>query len=88
MKRTIKATVVSDSNDTTIVVSETRKITHPVYRKQYPVSKKFHAHDPKNEAGVGDEVVIEEMTPMSKNKRWKLVEITKKAVGSTSKDAA
>lgn len=88
MKRTIKATVVSDSNDTTIVVSETRKITHPVYKKQYPVSKKFHVHDAKNEAGVGDEVIIEEMTPMSKNKRFKLVEVTKKAVGSVSEESA
>lgn len=84
MKRTIKAVVVSDATDKTIVVSETRKITHPIYRKQYPVSKKYHVHDEKNTAKVGDEVLIEETTPISKNKRFKLVEVTKKAVGSVT----
>lgn len=88
MKRTIKAVVVSDRNDKTIVVKETRKVTHPIYKKQYPVSKKYHVHDEKNTAKVGDEVIIEEMTPVSKNKRWNLSEITKKAVSvDTSEDA-
>ena len=79
MARTITGTVVSDKSDKTIVVSiETRK-THPIYKKQYKQTKRVSAHDEKNEAHVGDTVRIMETRPLSKNKRWRLVEVIEKA---------
>ena len=80
MKRQVKGQVKSNQTDKTIVVSETRRVTHPIYKKQYPISKSYHVHDEKNEANVGDEVIIEESVPISKLKRWRLVEVTKKAI--------
>ena len=64
--------VTSDVQDKTIVVTVTRRETHPVYGKQYTVSRKFAAHDEKNEAHVGDKVEISETRPISKNKSFKL----------------
>jgi small subunit ribosomal protein S17 len=74
--------VVSDAMDKTVVVSAERRITHPVYGKILRRSKKYYVHDEKNEAKKGDKVVIAETRPMSKSKRWRLVEITSKAGGS------
>ena len=74
--------VVSDAMDKTVVVSAGRRITHPVYGKILRRSKKYYVHDEKNEAKKGDKVVIAETRPMSKSKRWRLVEITSKAGGS------
>ncbi|MBR6021382.1 MAG: 30S ribosomal protein S17 [Kiritimatiellae bacterium] len=74
--------VVSDAMDKTVVVSAERRITHPVYGKTLRRSKKYYVHDEKNEAKKGDKVVIEETRPLSKTKRWRLVEITAKADGS------
>jgi len=74
--------VVSDAMDKTVVVSAERRITHPVYGKIMRRSKKYYAHDEKNEAKKGDKVVIAETRPMSKSKRWRLVEITARADGS------
>ena len=72
MARTITGTVVSDKSDKTIVVSiETRK-THPIYKKQYKQTKRVSAHDEKNEAHVGDKVVIVESRPISATKRFRL----------------
>lgn len=68
-------TVTSDVQDKTIVVTVTRRETHPIYGKQYTVSKKFAAHDEKNEAHVGDKVEITETRPISKRKSWKLERI-------------
>ena len=70
MKRTLTGKVVSDKNDKTAVVSIETIKTHPIYRKKYKVSKKFMVHDEKNQAKVGDVVVIEESRPMSARKRW------------------
>lgn len=64
--------VTSDVQDKTIVVTVTRRETHPIYGKQYTVSRKFAAHDEKNEAHVGDKVEISETRPVSKNKSFKL----------------
>lgn len=71
--------VVSDVNDKTIVVQVKERKPHPVYKKMMTTTKKFHAHDEKNEAGVGDTVRIMETRPLSKMKRWRLMEIVEKA---------
>ncbi len=71
--------VVSAVNDKTIVVEIKERKPHPVYGKMMTVSKKFHAHDENNEAGVGDTVEIMETRPLSKMKRWRLVNIVEKA---------
>lgn len=75
MARKIVGTVTSDVQDKTIVVAVARRVTHPVYGKQYTVTKKFAAHDEKNEAHLGDKVEIVESRPISKNKTWKLSRI-------------
>ena len=71
--------VVSASNDKTIVVQIRERKPHRVYGKMMTTTKKFHAHDESNEAGVGDTVRIMETRPISKQKRWRLLEIVEKA---------
>jgi small subunit ribosomal protein S17 len=73
-KRILQGVVVSDKNDKTIVVKVERRLRHPVFKKTVRVSKKYHAHDEKNEAKTGEVVRIEETRPLSKQKRWTLVE--------------
>ena len=68
--------------DKTVVVSVERRITHPVYGKIMRRSKKYYAHDEKNEAKKGDKVSIEETRPLSKTKRWRLVEVVSRANGN------
>jgi small subunit ribosomal protein S17 len=80
MARTITGTVKSDKVDKTIVVLVQSHKTHPVYKKQYVTSRTFMAHDEKNEAKVGDKVVIIETRPISRQKRFALQEIVEKAV--------
>lgn len=72
MAKKVIGTVSSDVQDKTIVITTTTRKTHPIYGKQYTVSRKFTAHDEKNEAKVGDRVEISETRPISKNKSWKL----------------
>lgn len=71
--------VVSAVNDKTIVVKVESRKPHPVYGKMMTTTKKFHAHDENNEAGLGDTVQIMETRPLSKMKRWRLVKIVEKA---------
>ena len=71
--------VVSNKMAKTIVVKVIRKKAHPFYGRVVAKSKKFYAHDEKNEAHIGDVVRIEETRPLSKLKRWKLVEIVRRA---------
>lgn len=71
--------VSSDKMDKTITVTVLRRIKHPIYGKFVKKSTKFHAHDENNTAGVGDTVRIMETRPLSKTKRWRLVEIIEKA---------
>ena len=79
MAKNFQGVVTSDKGDKTIVVLvETRK-THPLYKKQYTVSKKFMAHDEKNEAKPGDKVIIAETRPISKRKKFILTKIVTKA---------
>ena len=79
--------VVSDVQDKTIVVKVERRTAHPRYHKIVKVSKKFTAHDEKNEARNGDTVRIVETRPLSRNKRWRLVEIISRAVSSEAVEA-
>ena len=71
--------VVSDVQDKTIVVNVDRRKQHPLYKKVVRVSKKFTAHDENNEARKGDTVRIVETRPLSKNKRWRILEIISRA---------
>lgn len=71
--------VISSKMEKTITVVVERKLKHPIYGKYMKSTKKFHAHDEKNECGVGDVVRIMETRPLSKLKRWRLVEIIEKA---------
>lgn len=75
MVRTLTGVVVSDAQDKTIVVAVSRSVTHPIYGKRYSVTKKFAAHDEKNEAHVGDKVEITETRPISKRKTFVLSRI-------------
>lgn len=72
MARKLVGTVTSDVQDKTIVVAVARRVTHPIYGKQYTVTKKFAAHDEKNEAHLGDKVEIVETRPISKRKSFAL----------------
>ena len=81
MARTLTGVVSSDKRDKTITVMITSRETHPLYRKQYTITRKYTAHDEKNEAHEGDTVMIEETRPVSKTKTWKLVKIVEKTHG-------
>lgn len=73
-KRVLQGTVVSDVNDKTVVVRVDRRFTHPLLKKTVRRSKKYQAHDEANTAKTGQTVMIEECAPISKNKRWTLVQ--------------
>jgi small subunit ribosomal protein S17 len=79
MAKTITGVVASKKTDKTIVVTEHVRLTHPLYRKQYTVTKRFMAHDEKNEAQEGDTVVIEECRPISARKHFILTKVVEKA---------
>ncbi|MCB0492942.1 MAG: 30S ribosomal protein S17 [Cyclobacteriaceae bacterium] len=72
-------TVTSNKMDKTITIAVNRKVKHPIYGKFMKKTTKLMAHDEKGEAGIGDTVRISETRPLSKNKRWRLVEIVEKA---------
>ncbi|MBC5581329.1 30S ribosomal protein S17 [Anaerofilum sp. BX8] len=79
LRKTRVGTVVSDKMDKTIVVAIEDNVSHPLYKKIIKRTVKFKAHDEKNEAKAGDRVKIMETRPLSKDKRWRLVEIIEKA---------
>ena len=79
MARTLTGEVASDKGDKTIVVKIQTRKTHPIYKKQYSVTKKFMAHDEKNQAHMGDIVQISESRPLSARKRWTLVKVVETA---------
>ena len=82
MAKALTGIVTSNASDKTITVTVTSRETHPIYGKQYTVSRKYAAHDENNEAGKGDKVVIVETRPISKRKAFKLQEIVEKSKGS------
>ena len=78
-RKTRTGSVVSDRMDKTIVVSVERRFAHPLYGKQVTRHKKYYAHDEENKANMGDVVTIVETRPLSIKKRWRLVEVVRKA---------
>jgi len=82
MAKTLTGTVTSDVMDKTITVTVTSRETHPIYKKQYTVSRKYAAHDENNDAKKGDLVVITETRPVSKRKAFKLEKILERSKGS------
>ncbi len=81
MARTLTGVVSSDKRDKTITVMITSRETHPIYRKQYTITRKYTAHDANNEAHEGDTVMIAETRPISKTKTWSLVKVIERSHG-------
>jgi len=88
MARRMIGTVVSDAQNKTIVVKTQRRVTHPVYKKQYTVSKRYQAHDEANEAKQGDVVAIVEVRPISKTKSFKLDTVVERPEGAAEEVVA
>jgi small subunit ribosomal protein S17 len=78
-KRTLSGRVVSDKMDKTVTVLVERRVKHPLYGKIVTRSRKYHAHDEKNECKEGDTVVIEETRPLAKTKAWRVARLLEKA---------
>ena len=78
-RKTRVGKVISDKMDKTIVVAVEDRVAHPLYKKIVKRTYKLKAHDENNECGVGDRVKVMETRPLSKDKRWRLVEIIEKA---------
>ncbi|MEZ4104661.1 MAG: 30S ribosomal protein S17 [Candidatus Paceibacterota bacterium] len=79
LRKTRVGVVTSNKMEKTITVAVVRKLKHPKYGKFLKKTKKFHAHDEKNECNIGDTVKIMETRPLSATKRWRLIEIVEKA---------
>lgn len=79
LRKTRVGVVISDKMDKTIVVSIKERVKHPLYQKTVNRTKKLKAHDEKNECGIGDTVMVAETRPLSKDKRWRVVQIVEKA---------
>ena len=79
LRKTMTGVVTSDKMDKTITVSVVNNVKHPLYGKIVKRTYKLQAHDENNECRVGDRVRVMETSPLSKNKRWRLVEIVEKA---------
>ena len=78
-RKTRVGKVVSDKMDKTVVVTVEDRVAHPIYKKIIKRTYRLKAHDEKNECGVGDTVKVMETRPLSKDKRWRVVEIVEKA---------
>ena len=79
LRKTRIGIVVSDKMDKTVTIAIERKVPHPIYKKYFKKTTKLMAHDEKSESRVGDKVKIMETRPLSKSKRWRLIEIVEKA---------
>jgi small subunit ribosomal protein S17 len=82
MAKSLTGIVSSNKADKTITITVSSRETHPLYGKQYTVSRKYTAHDENNEANEGDKVTIVETRPISKTKAFKLVSVNERAHGS------
>jgi len=82
-KRILRGVVVSDTQDKTVVVKVERRFTHPLFKKTVRRTKNYHAHDENNAFKVGQQVAIEESRPISKLKRWRVVDETGAAAGKS-----
>jgi small subunit ribosomal protein S17 len=85
-KRILRGTVVSDKQDKTVVVKVERRFTHPLLKKTVRRTKNYHAHDEANTHKVGQQVSIEESAPISKLKRWRVLEGEGAAAGTANKE--
>ena len=79
LRKTQVGLVTSDKMDKTVVVSIKDRVQHPLYKKIVSRTVKINAHDENNQCGVGDKVLVMETRPLSKDKRWRVVEIIEKA---------
>ncbi|WP_159732366.1 30S ribosomal protein S17 [Methylosinus sp. Ce-a6] len=77
-KRILQGVVVSDKQNKTVVVKVERRFTHPLFKKTVRRTKNYHAHDEEQKFHVGDEVTIEETAPISRLKRWRVLEAVAK----------
>lgn len=73
MAKKLKGKIVSDKMDKTVVVEVVTLKKHPIYERRFKISKKYKAHDPENSHKIGEEVIIEETKPISRDKRWKIL---------------
>ncbi len=80
-RKVLSGEVVSDRMDKTITVQVERRIRHAVYERVIKRSKKYHAHDEQNQCQIGDQVRIIETRPLSKTKRWRLLEVVRHSAG-------
>ena len=80
LRKTMVGTVVSDKMDKTIVVAIETRVKHPIYKKTVKRTYKLKAHDEENQCQEGDKVKVMETRPLSKDKRWRVVEIVEKAI--------
>ena len=78
-KKTLTGTVVSNKMEKTVVIKVTRRFAHPTFKKVISTTKKYKVHDEKNECQPGDIISVCETRPLSKDKRWRLIEIIKRA---------
>jgi small subunit ribosomal protein S17 len=78
-RKVIQGVVASDKMDKSCVVVVERRVKHPLYKKYVKKTSRFMAHDEQNDSHIGDTVIIMETRPLSKNKRWRLVEIVERA---------
>lgn len=78
-RRVLTGTVISDAMDKTVVVEVVSVKAHPVYRKRYRTTKKYYVHDEENQCGIGDRITIAETRPLSKTKRWRVLDIVERA---------
>ena len=83
-RKVLLGEVVSNRMQKTITVKVERRLRHPIYERVVKRSKKFHAHDEHNQCQIGDQVRIIETRPLSKTKRWRLLEIVRRQVGTTA----
>ena len=80
LRKTMVGNVISDKMDKTVVVAVEKRVKHPIYKKTVKRTYKLKAHDEENSCKVGDTVKVMETRPLSKDKRWRLVEVVEKAV--------
>jgi small subunit ribosomal protein S17 len=78
-RKRLLARVVSNKMDKSVVVQVDRRVLHPVYKKYVSRSKKYMAHDPENQCEIGDRVLILQTAPISKSKRWTVLQVVEKA---------
>ncbi len=78
-RRVLKGTVISNAMDKTVIVEVVSLKAHPVYKKRYRTTKKYYVHDEENQCNTGDKISISETRPLSKTKRWRVLDIVERA---------